>query len=279
MNIEDLRFDPQQGQTIIEPTGRGYGYWAGGCKAFHDADSGKFYLFYRQRVPLERGRGGRCAVAESDDGIHFRLIWSAAKEDLDATSIEVGCPVKDPSGEWRLYVSYEVAQGGYWRVDVLRGERLAELDAQARRTVLLPFACARGPGMGDYGLSFIKDPVVYLRDGAYWAYCAVSPQQRYRVEEDGTRVLIGHDATMLLISEDGLHFPRGRYVFASAWHRRARRPGLGQRAGADQLHRARGGGLRCLPWPPVLEGGQATTGARGSTTTTRRCAAWPSAGT
>jgi hypothetical protein len=204
MRIEDLQFDPEQGQPIAEPTGWGYGYWAGGCKAAHDPESGKFYLFYRQRAPLEQGRGGRCAVAESEDGIHFHDIWSATKEDFCANSIEVGCPVKDPSGDWRLYVSYEYAQGNYWRVDVLQGETLAELDVQGRRTVLLPF---------DYGLHFIKDPVVYLREGTYWVYAAVSPPQHYRIEEDGTRVLVGHDATMLLISEDGLRFPWGQYVF------------------------------------------------------------------
>jgi len=204
MQIEGLRFDPQQGQTIVEPTGRGYGFWAGGCKAFHDPETGKFYLFYRQREPLERGRGGRCSVAESDDGVHFGEIWSATREDFCANSIEVGCPVKDPGGEWRLYVSYEYANGNYWRVDVLRGTSLAELDVQGRRTVLFPF---------DYGLHYIKDPIVYLREGAYWVYAAVSPRQHFRIEDDGTRVLVGHDATMLLISEDGLRFPRGRYVF------------------------------------------------------------------
>lgn len=204
MNIDNLRFDPQEGHTIVEPTGKGYGFWAGGCKAAYDSESGKFYLFYRQRAPLERGRGGRCVVAESHDGIRFHEIWSATKEDLGANSIEVGCPVKEPGGEWRLYVSYEVAHGDYWRVDVLRGASLSQLDIQGRRTVLMPF---------DYGLSFIKDPIVYLRQGAYWMYAAVSPQHQYRTEEDGTRVLVGHDATMLLISEDGLRFPRGRYVF------------------------------------------------------------------
>ena len=204
MRIEDLRIDPREGHTVVEPPGRGYGYWAGGCKAWHDPETERFYLFYRHRVPLERGRGGRCAVAESDDGIHFRDIWSASREDFSANSIEVGCPVREPGGAWRLYVSYECTPGDYWRVDVLRGETLAELDAQGRRTVLLP---------SDYGLSFIKDPVVYLRDGSYWMYAAVSPQQNHRVEEDGTRSVVGEDATMLFVSEDGLRFPRGRYVF------------------------------------------------------------------
>jgi hypothetical protein len=204
MNMEELRFDPQEGQTIVEPPGHGYGFWAGGCKAFYDPDSARFYLYYRQRVPLESGRGRRCAVAESDDGIHFHEIWAATKEEFAANSIEVGFPVRDPGGEWRLYVSYEVTHGGYWRIDVLQGTSLAELDVQARRTVLLP---------SDFGLSFIKDPIVYLREGAYWLYAAVSPRLGFRIEEDGSRLLVGQDATMLLISEDGLRFPRGRYVF------------------------------------------------------------------
>ena len=67
---ELLQFDPRQGTTIREPTGQGYGYWAGGAKAVYDPDTGKFYLFYRQRVPLERGQGGWCAIAESNGRSH-----------------------------------------------------------------------------------------------------------------------------------------------------------------------------------------------------------------
>lgn len=201
---ERLRFDPQQGVTVRAPTGRGYGYWAGGCKVAYDEEAGRFYLFYRQRTPLERGRGGWCAIAESTDGIHFTDIWSATKEEFCATSIEVGCPVKDPAGGWRLYVSYEHVDGRYWRVDVLQGPSLAELNVQARRTVLLP---------QDYGFTFIKDPIVYVKEGRYHVYACASPRQRYRVEPDGSIVTIGHDATVLLVSEDGLRFPRARYVF------------------------------------------------------------------
>ncbi len=201
---ELLRFDPREGTTVREPTGQGYGYWAGGAKATFDPEAGAFYLFYRQRVPLERGRGGRCALAESDDGVHFRDIWSATKEDFYATSIEVGCPVKTPAGGWRLYVSYEYVEGRYWRIDVLQGDSLAELDVQGRRTVLLP---------QDYGLSFVKDPVIYIKDGHYHAYVCGSPRERCRVTSDGIIATIGHDATLLMISEDGLRFPRAQYVF------------------------------------------------------------------
>jgi hypothetical protein len=184
--LEALRFAPEEGTVVAEPCGRGYGYWAGGAKAAFDAESGLFYLFYRQRAPLEASRGGECFVAASDDGLHFHDIWKATKEQFAANSIEVGCPVRDPSGEWRLYVSYEFRQGNYWRVDVLRGPSLEHVEPQGRRTVAMP---------RDLGLFFIKDPTIYLRDGRYYAYLCVSPQR------------------VLRSSEDGLHFQELRYVF------------------------------------------------------------------
>jgi len=203
--LEALRFAPEEGTVVAEPCGRGYGYWAGGAKAAFDAESGLFYLFYRQRAPLEASRGGECFVAASDDGLHFHDIWKATKEQFAANSIEVGCPVRDPSGEWRLYVSYEFRQGNYWRVDVLRGPSLEHVEPQGRRTVAMP---------RDLGLFFIKDPTIYLRDGRYYAYLCVSPQRVLRSSEDGAvRTVVGHDATALMISEDGLHFQELRYVF------------------------------------------------------------------
>jgi hypothetical protein len=203
--LEALRFAPEEGVVVAEPRGRGYGYWAGGVKATFDVESGFFYLFYRQRSPLEAARGGECFVAVSDDGLRFRDIWKATKEQFAANSIEVGCPVRDPSGEWRLYVSYEFSQGNYWRVDVLRGSSLEQLEPQARRTIVWPF---------DLGLVVIKDPTIYLRDGSYYGYFCVSARRIFQQHEDGVvRRVVGHDATALLISDDGLHFPELRYVF------------------------------------------------------------------
>jgi hypothetical protein len=199
-----LQFDPSAGTVIREPEGSGYGYWVGGHKVTFDEQSRQFVLFYRQRTPLETGRGGYCAVASSDDGVHFTERWRATKDQFAANSIEVGHVVRDPaSGEWRLYISYEVAAGSYWRIDVVRGPSLDKLDTQGRRTVLWPH---------EYGLRVLKDPIVYLRDGKYWVYCAGPARGAPLVE--GDTVHAGPlDATMLGISDDGLYFPTLRWVF------------------------------------------------------------------
>lgn len=212
-----LRFDPTTGVVIRTPLAAGYGNWVGGHKVHYDPISGIFALFYRTRVPLEEGRGGSCSVAVSTDGIDFDDVWTASKEELAANSIEVGHPVRDPSGEWRLYISYEFAATREWRIDVIRGRELAELDTRGRRTVLAP---------GDFGLPWIKDPWVVLREDQYWLYAAVPG--RAPAQMSGNMVHAKPlDASVLSVSGDGLYFPTLEYVFEGTgednWHgRRAR---------------------------------------------------------
>ena len=215
--FDDMLFDPQTGHIVREPTGKGYGYWVGGHKVFYDQTSEQFVIFYRERTPLETGRGGRCAVAVSSDGLTFEEVWTADKEAFAASSIEVGHPIRSLEGDWRLYISYEVAGAGYWRVDLLRGESLASLDVQGRRTVFQP---------GDFGLRSLKDPVVYLRDGRWWVYIA-GPARERLLRKDRRVSASPLDATLLGRSDDGLYFPELEWVFEApgtdTWHgRRAR---------------------------------------------------------
>jgi hypothetical protein len=213
---DSLRFDPASGTVIRSPEGEGYGFWVGGHKVSFDPESGIFALFYRRRSPLEFGRGGTCAVAVSDDGIAFEDVWGTTKAELASTSIEVGHAVRYGS-EWRLYVSYEYAPTGEWRIDVLRADRLSDLRAQDRRTVLHP---------RDFGVPWIKDPVVYV-DGEAISLYAEAPA-REGVTTDGTRIWAApQGATVLAESDDGLYFPVIEYIFEApggdTWHgRRAR---------------------------------------------------------
>ena len=216
--FDDLRFDPEAGDVVREPPGTGYGFWAGGHKVFYDPAAAQFVLFYRERTPLELGRGGRCAVAVSDDGVVFEDVWSADKAEFAASSIEVGHCVRDPSGEWRLYVSYEVASAGYWRIDVVRGETLESLDTQGRRTVLQPQT---------FGFRSLKDPVVELTsDGRYRMWLA-GPSRSSPLRDADTVTAAALEATLLAESDDGIYFPELRWVFEApgddSWHgRRAR---------------------------------------------------------
>ena len=215
--LDQLRFDPTIGTVIREPIGPGYGYWVGGHKIFYDSASQTFAMFYRTRTPLEAGRGGNCAVAVSTDGVSFTDVWTATKDQLASTSIETGHPVRDSSGEWRLYISYEFAPTREWRIDVMRGATLEQLDTQGRRTVLAP---------GDFGLPWIKDPWVVLRNAQYWLYAAVPGRQAPRVAGNTVHAK-PLDASVVAVSDDGLYFPTIEYVFEAtgddSWHgRRAR---------------------------------------------------------
>ena len=213
----DLAFDPTTATVVRTPPGTGYGYWVGGHKVSYDPASGTFALFYRERAPLEHGRSGVCRVALGDDGIEFQDVWSATKEDLAASSIEVGHCVRHDEGEWRLYVSYEYAATSRWRVDVIRGAEPAAFDAQARRTVLSP---------EDYGFDFLKDPIVTRRGSDYYLYVS-GPPRPVAAGHGATVRARPRDATLLGVSSDGLYFPTLEYVFEApdddSWHgRRAR---------------------------------------------------------
>lgn len=198
-----------------QPPGEGYGNWVGG-KVSYDEDSDRFVLFFRVRRPLEEGRAGHCGVAVSDDAISFEDTWRATKEELAANSIEEGHCVK-VRGRWHLYVSYEIEGTATWRIDVMTAPEPAGFATQGRRTVLEP---------ADYGLPWIKDPFVMLRDDRVWLYAAVP--DRYGPAMSGSRVTArAMDATVLARSDDGLYFPEIQYVFEApgddSWHgRRAR---------------------------------------------------------
>ena len=128
------KFDPNQGKTVLQPEGKGYGYWVGGHNVIYDPQEGKFYLYYRLRKPLGRGRGGRCRIAESEDGVVFKDIWEASKDQIDAESIEVGSLIRDPeSGLWRLYLSYQ-PHGRPWRVDLLEADHPRNFDPWHHRS-------------------------------------------------------------------------------------------------------------------------------------------------
>lgn len=211
-----FRFDPDAGTAVRRPPCPGYGCWAGGHKVSYDPRSGLFVLFYRVRTPLERGRGGVCHVATSRDGVQFEDVWTATKDDLAASSIEVGhCLFME--GEWRLYVSYELARSNLWRIDVLRASAPDAFDTQRRRTALQPT---------DYGIAWIKDPFVVRRNDEYWLYATVPARQP--PAEKGNATMAGPlDATVLATSDDGIYFPSIEYVFEApaddSWHgRRAR---------------------------------------------------------
>jgi len=170
-------FDPAAGQTILEPTGTGPGYWVGAPSVLRDAESSRFYLYYRVRVPRELGRGIECRIAQSADGIRFQTIWSVRKTEFPTESMERACLVKalDGSG-WFLYLSYVDPQDGRWRIDVAHARHPGEFRLAERRTVLTA---------GDVGVEGVKDPYVLALGRLYYMFIsyATSPGPPYSPQE------------------------------------------------------------------------------------------------
>ena len=84
------------GTVAIEPPGDGAGYWAGGPSA--QLVDGVYYLAYRVRRPIGSGRGYANVVARSDDGVHFEVIATLAKDDFGSESLERPALVHTPDG-------------------------------------------------------------------------------------------------------------------------------------------------------------------------------------
>ncbi|RJK96127.1 hypothetical protein D5H78_10235 [Vallicoccus soli] len=153
-----LRALLSEGEVVAAPPGPGPGYWAGGPSAvLHE---GTWWLAYRLRRPVDRGRGYANVVARSDDGVRFIEVARVTSEDLGAASLERPALVVRPDGGWRLYVSCSTAGSKHWWVEALDAGSPAAL-ASGRRTVVLP-------GGRDEAW---KDVVVRVDDGA-WAMWA-----------------------------------------------------------------------------------------------------------
>jgi hypothetical protein len=151
-------FDRAGGSTVVEPLGRGKGWWAGAPSALWTGSH--YYLSYRLRQPQPE-RGGETRIAAGTDGVHFETIWSARKTDFGSPSIE-RCALVQAGDGWRLYVSYVDAADGKWRIDVLEASAPDGFDPARRRPILTA---------ADIGAEGVKDPWV-CRLGGEWLMLA-----------------------------------------------------------------------------------------------------------
>jgi hypothetical protein len=148
----------ENSQPVLH-TARGTGNWIGAASALiHD---GHIYLAYRDRHPVEQGRGNQAHVCRSplDDGTHFELLCVIDKSDMDAESLERPALDVTPEGTWDLYLSCATFNSKHWRIERLRARRPEDFSATTRETVF--------PGSAEFG---IKDPVLVRdRDLRIWA--------------------------------------------------------------------------------------------------------------
>jgi hypothetical protein len=153
-------FDWSRSQIVVPAPQPGVGYWAGAPSVVYDA--GVFYLAYRLRRPVGKGRGYAVIVARSLDGTTFEEIARISSDDVDTPSLERPAIVRVAPDCWRLYLSCAADDGPGWRVEMLEAQAPDRFDP-SRRAVVLP---------GD-ALTAVKDPVILWRAGEWhlWASC------------------------------------------------------------------------------------------------------------
>ncbi|MBI3969969.1 MAG: hypothetical protein HY332_01660 [Chloroflexi bacterium] len=195
-------FDPEQGTTVVEPVGQGNGYWAGAPGAVYDTERGRFYLYYRLRVPRELGRGIECRIAESADGERFETIWSAKKQEFPTDSMERAALVERPGGGWLLYLSYVDPDTSKWRIDVAKAGHPSEFELGERRKVFTAEDC---------DVEGVKDPYVAVFGGLYYMLISYATRPAATVaehEKHGTADIFNTGKTTsntgLAVSGDGI---------------------------------------------------------------------------
>jgi len=137
----------------------GTGNWIGAASALIHDDY--IYLAYRDRHPVDKGRGNRAYVARSPlaDGINFDLLCAIDKAEMDAESLERPALDVTPEGDWDLYLSCATFHTKHWRIERLRARRPEDFSARTRQPAF--------PGSKEFG---IKDPVLLRGNGLrVWA--------------------------------------------------------------------------------------------------------------
>jgi hypothetical protein len=149
-------------ELVVAPAGSGPGSWAGAPSALlHD---GVFYLAYRLRQPIGRGRGIANIVARSRDGVRFTTVATLHKEAFGAESLERPAIAVTPEGGWRAYISVATPGTKHWRVDLVEAATPEGLATAIPHTIL--------PGSADLA---VKDPVVVQHAGRWHLWASVHP--------------------------------------------------------------------------------------------------------
>ena len=121
--------------VVVRAPGPGEGFWAGGPSALYL--EGTYWLAYRLRRPVDRGRGYANVVARSDDGEHFETVATVTAAQFACASLERPALVRRPDGGWRLYVSCSTRNSKHWWVEAIDADTVAGLPS-GTRTVVLP---------------------------------------------------------------------------------------------------------------------------------------------
>jgi len=191
-----------ENSELVLHAAHGTGNWIGAASALIHGDY--IYLAYRDRHPVDKGRGNHAYVARSriDDGIHFDVLCAVDKAEMDAESLERPALDVTPDGDWDLYLSCATFSSKHWRIERLRAPRPEGFSARTRQTIF--------PGSSAFG---IKDPVL-VRDHDLRVWATLHPLTEG--DENADR-MISVDACRLeqvMLPEPGTWYSRGTRLTA-----------------------------------------------------------------
>lgn len=183
-------------------TAPGAGNWIGAASALIHDDY--IYLAYRDRHPVEQGRGNRAFVARSqiDNGVHFETLCAIDKADMDAESLERPALDVTPDGAWQLYLSCATFHSKHWRIERLHARRPEDFSARTRETVF--------PGSAAFG---IKDPVL-LRERELRIWATLHPLTEGDDNADRMISVLTDSGSTVLAPEPGTWYSRGTRLTA-----------------------------------------------------------------
>jgi len=191
-----------ENSQLVLHAARGTGNWIGAASALvHD---NYIYLAYRDRHPVEQGRGNRAYVARSpiDNGIHFDTLCVIDKEDMDAESLERPALDVTPDGDWDLYLSCATYGSKHWRIERLRARHPQDFSARTRTTAF--------PGSAAFG---IKDPVLVRGEGLR-IYATLHPLTEGDENADQMVSVDARSGEPVMVPEPGTWYGRGARLTA-----------------------------------------------------------------
>jgi hypothetical protein len=180
----------------------GVGNWIGAASALIHGDY--IYLAYRDRHPVEQGRGNKAYVARSPlaSGVHFETLCAIDKADMDAESLERPALDVTPDGAWELYLSCATFNSKHWRIERLRASRPEDFSPRTRETVF--------PGSAAFG---IKDPVL-LREHELRIWATLHPLTEGDEDADRMISVDADSGKTVMTPEPGTWYSRGTRITA-----------------------------------------------------------------
>lgn len=202
---DNCPFDPDLGETVLEPEWGRAGSWVGAPSAHRR--EGFTYLSYRRRRPRGEGRGHATYLAVSKDGSSFTELWELGKEALGTSSIE-RCALADGGDGLLFYLSYVDPEDHRWCIDTVTAPTPEGLEKAVPKRV-------RTLRAAPLGLEAVKDPVVVRAGGLYWMYvsCAVRTAAADGLSEAELHASDDVYTTGAIVSQTGLAVSRDGFSY------------------------------------------------------------------